>query len=176
MPDVVARRPARLNLTNLQTGEGFYVQFNPTQFKRGVQALYERHEVLGQSFRPLDYLGTSNATVELNLFFRAENAQERDGGQDVLNFIEALMYPPEAADSIGERRPPRVLVVWPGSLSFSAVLTDLDVTHEMFDLEGRTIQWRARTKWEEARRSRLTQEAIRDRGPMRGPEQAGGEG
>lgn len=175
MPRVVAKRPLRLNISNLQTGEGFYVQFNPTQLKRSVQSAWQSHEVLGQSYRPLDYLGTDNAKVDFSVYLRAENAAQQAGLEEVAAFLESLQYPPDTGDSIVGRRPPRCLIVWPGSLVFTAVMRGFDMTHEMFDAQGRTIQATIKLNWEEARRSRLTQEDVRERGPFRSPEQAGGD-
>lgn len=175
MPSVIQDRPQRLNITNLQTGEGFFVQFNPTQFKRAVQSAWQRHEVLGQSFRPMDYLGTANAVIDFSVYLRAENATQQAGLEELAAFLESLQYPPGEADSILGRRPPRCLIVWPNTFVFSAVMTGFDMTHEMFDLQGRTIQATIKLTWEEARRSRLTQEDVRERGPFRAPEQTGGE-
>ena len=107
MPIVVQQRPERLNIRNLQTDEGFYMQFNPTKFQHEVTSSWARLEVLGQSFRPLDYLGTNNATVGFSLFFRAENRQEQEGLEEVLAFLESLQYPPDDVDSIGGRTPLR---------------------------------------------------------------------
>ena len=175
MPLVVQRRPERLNITNLQTGEGFLMQFNPTQFRRAVSSAWQRHEVLGQSYRPLDYLGTNNTTVDLSVYFRAENRTEQQGLETVMAFLESLQYPPETADSLGGRRPPRVLVAWPRTFAFAAILTSYEAVHEMFDLAGRTIQATVKLTFEEARRSRLTQENVRQNGPFRAPQQTGGE-
>jgi len=165
--DIANSRPERLNIANLQTGDGYYMQFNPTELKRQTAINYQRHEVIGQSYRPLDYTGTNNQTLSFSVYFRAENRQQQQGMEEVMRFLESLGYPPEDADALVEARPPRCLIVWPNTLSITAVLTNYDETREMFDLQGRTIQATVRLTWEEVSIERLTQERIREQGAQR---------
>lgn len=161
------KRPPRMFFVNLHTTEAVDVQFNPTMFDRETSVSWQHHQVIGQSYRPVDYLGTENAKLSLELYFRAETAVEYEAATDAVNFIESLQYPPEDADSIGGRRPPRVLVVWPGSMTFTCVFTSVHIKHNLFDSKGRTRQWSVKIEVEEARKSRLSQEAVRRSGPIR---------
>ena len=63
--------------------------------------------------------------------------------------------------------------MWPGSMAFSAVMTSFSASRELFDVSGKTIQATVKLEWEEARKSRLTQEAVRERGLFRTPEGGG---
>lgn len=167
--------PRRLYFVNLQTGEEVSARFNPTAFTRTIQVLWKEHEVLGQSHRPMDYLGTGNMSVPLELYFRAESLSEQQDLENRIAFLESLCYAPEQADSIAGRRPPRVLVVWPNTMSFTAVITSFACAHQMFDNTGRTIQWTVSIILSEARRNRLTQQQVRTRGSFRANNNTGGE-
>lgn len=173
MPESAARSPDKLHITNLQTGEGFFMQFNPTDFQREISVAWHEHQILGQSYRPLDYLATENAKISFDLFFRAETAKQQSDCEIYTKFLESLCYPPGEADGLAKRRPPRILVVWPNTMALTAVVASLGFVHEMFDLSGRTIQWRVKVSLVEARRSRLTQEFVRDNGAFRATDQEG---
>lgn len=173
MTTIIQARPARLGITNLQTGEEVLAQFNPTQLNRTLESSWQRHEVLGQSFQPLDYLNTRNGKLRFSLYFRAENRSQLREMTSAISFLESLQYPPSVGGSIRGRQPPRCLIVWPNSISVTAVMTSFDLTHEMFDLEGNTIQATATLEWEAARRGRITQEQVRSNGAMQPPEQTG---
>jgi hypothetical protein len=174
MPAVLSQRPELMFLSNLQTGEDLIMQFNPTEFQRKIRSLWSRKNVLGESIRPLDYLGTANQTLQMQLYYRAEDAQQYAEGEDAMRYLESLLYPPAEADSIGGARPPRVLFVWPNSVSLTVVIEEIAFTHQMFDLQGRTIQFTANLKMEVASLRRITQEEIRERGARREPQQTGG--
>jgi hypothetical protein len=170
MTSLYARGP-RLSIRNLYTLEGFFMQFNPTTLTRNITVNYQRYQVLGAGNQPLDYLYTGNMETPIELFFYAEDATTREAAEEVMRFLEALAFPPEAADSIGERRPPRCLVVWPNTLEFTSVVRRLQITHRLFDQAGRTTLWRATIGFEEAPVQYLTQEEVRLRGPLRSADQ-----
>lgn len=159
--------PPRMHLMNLLTLEGFYMQFNPTQIERSVSAEWQAMDVLGLSHQPLQYAKTTNQTVQLELYFRADSIAQREGGDEVMKFLESLMYAPAGATSIGQAAPPRVLVVWPQTLSLTCVVRSVRFRHQRFNVRGQTVEWTASTAFEEIRDVRLTSQQVRNFGSQR---------
>ena len=143
------------------------MQFNPENFEREVAVNWQTVNVLGRSNQGLDYTGTNNNRFSLELFFLVETPQDAAAAAEVIPWLESLAYPPETSDSLIGRRPPRLLVVWPNTFAFTAVLRKIKTRHERFNREGTTIQWRVNCDFEEVSAQRLTQELVRDRGPLR---------
>lgn len=180
MLSFVAQKPPKLNLTDLNSGETLFVQFNPTQVRRAIKVAYARKAVLGQSHRPLQYTGTDNQTFPLDLFFDALDTSRRsanpfgDGdqstafglGREARLFLESLAYPESEDDTI-LTEPPDVLIVWPKNFSLVCKLRGLEFQDTRFNVEGAPIQFTARTQWEESRISRLSSGLVRRIGSQR---------
>lgn len=69
---MVAFLPSRrVSLVNLETGEGWFAMYNPTQFEEQVDVSWARHTVPGLSHQPLQYVNTNNYKFTLDLFYRS---------------------------------------------------------------------------------------------------------
>lgn len=178
----IDRDPARVSLTNLNTGEQLTVQFNPAQLSRRGQVNYARKRPIGQSHEPLHYVNTGNQSFILDLFYdhvgvvslegkgsystgSARRQEQFERNQDARKFIESLAYPEEDGTIFAE--PPDVLIVWPKNLSMVCKLISFSFVDERFNTDGAPIQFTAVTQWEESRVSRLTSRTVRDLGGLR---------
>lgn len=174
-----ARQPARLSITNLDTGEGFFGQFNPTQWEEQVNVNWNRQSVPGLSHQPMQYGFTENFKFTLDLFLRGVTPGElnqdpiRDktvkglaGTLDFRRFLMSLVYP-RTSSTIAGAGPPRVLIVWPNVLTMTCVATSYSVQHTRFNMQGTTVEYVATMAFEELRESRLTSEQVRILGAER---------
>lgn len=171
-------RPPRVSFTNLRTGETYEMPFTPETFTERVAVNYNRQAIVGMSHETLQYSHTSNHTFPgLDFFFRATTPEEVDLIHEGRLFLFSLGYASAGADSIREGAPPRILFFWPQVVSMTCVLTNIEISHEKFNVEGRTTVFRARMDVEEARDVRLSFEEARARGTQRSPvapEETGG--
>lgn len=165
--------PVRMTLTDLQSAESVEVMYNPTELKRILSTNYARKAVLGNSHQPHEFLNTNNQNLTFTLWHRAENPEELNKLQDAMRFIESLHYAPEAPDSITQNAPPRVLMVWPRTLSLTVRVLQTEITHMLFNRFGDTTQFTARITADEALLKRLTKEDVRLLGALRTPQNEG---
>lgn len=172
--EVASTIPPRLRLFNLRTNEGFVMQFNPTQFTERLAINYGRPQVLGQSHQELQYLNTSNLTVPMQLFFLSRDIRTHAGGQEVKRFLYSLCYPVRGAGSVIGGAPPRVLVVWPNTLSLTCKITSLEINNQRFNRASEVVQFTANCNFEEMRDIRWTSEDARQLGVRRTGESPGG--
>lgn len=174
MPD--SNTPARMTVTDLQSDETVEVQFNPTELERAIAVNYARKEVLGNSHQEHEFLNVGNQTLRIELFYLAESPAQLDRLKDAERFLESLCYPPEEADAIATFAPPRVLMVWPRTLSITARLTSLRIRYQRWNRFGDPVQFTATCTFEESRIRRLTKQDVRLLGALRTPRsQNGGE-
>lgn len=182
MVSAAARKPRRVSLTNLNTGEGWMAMFNPTTFEEQVEVNWNRQHVLGLSHEPLQYGNTGNWNFELDLYMRGNKpttvnpfteATVKDkspkGLSDIMairKFLMSLAYPVSGA-TIGEGGPPRVLVVWPHIMSLVCVVTSLKLANQRFNFEGYPVEYVASVGFEEIRDTRITSGDIRQLGTER---------
>jgi hypothetical protein len=186
MVDAATRKPARVSITNLVTGEGWMAMFNPTQFEEGVGVNYTRQNVPGLSHKPLQYAGTDNYKFELALYYRAQatdlanpfaQSAVRDkkpkGLSDVLEmrkFLQSLCYPVQST-TVGGGGPPRVLVVWPNVITLVCVVVGLKIQNRRFNVEGTPVEYVANVTFEEIRDDRIDMDEVRDLGTERNVEE-----
>lgn len=186
MVEAASRKPQRVSLTNLATGEGWVAMFNPTSFSESVGVNYNRQNVPGLSHQPLQYGSTDNYKFELALFYRGAStdlvnpftqAAVKDkrpkGLSDILEmrkFLQALCYPVQAT-TVGGGGPPRVLVVWPSILTLVCVVTSLKFTNSRFNIEGTPVEYVADVSFEEIRDDRITMDEVRNLGAERNVEE-----
>ena len=179
MVSAAARRPARMSLTNLDTGEGFFCQFNPTQWEEQVGVNWNRQNVPGLSHQPLQYGFTENMKVSLDLFARGEApgevnqsaVKDKDvkglaGILDFRKFLMSLVYPRQSS-TVGGAGPPRILLVWPNVLTLNVIATSYKVQHSRFNIQGTTVEYVATMGFEELRDTRITSEQVRILGAER---------
>lgn len=180
MTDSVFKTAPRVRFVNIRSGEGITAQFNPTEFEEGLEAQYNRQQVLGLSHQVLQFIGTGNHHFTMELFWnRGVTPEVRE--EDLANigiseiselaeakaFFESLMYPTGGATSITSGAPPRVLVVWPGVLSMTCVLMAMNTTNERFNSRGETVEATMSLQFEEIRDVRITSQEVRQFGARR---------
>lgn len=168
-------RPPRVTFASVRTGESIEMPFTPEKFTEQIVVEYARQQVLGLSHQPLQYTGTQNHTIpDLDFFFRATTPAEIESIHDGRRFLMSLCYPPDGADSIRRGGPSRVLFIWPQVVVMTFVITRLNISHEKFNVEGRTTVFRAKIQIEEIRDARLTADEVRERGTIRAATNAAG--
>lgn len=169
----ISERPERMTLTDLQSNETVEVMFNPTDLSRRIAVNYTKKAVLGSSHLPHEYLQTDNQQLRFDLFYNAETPEELEKAEDSAKFLESLCYAPEDPESIAGAAPPRVLLVWPRTLSIIARLTSIEFQHQRWNRFGNTTQYTAACTFEESRIRRLTKQDVRLLGALRTPQSQG---
>lgn len=164
----ISLTPARMSILNLDTAEELAVQFNPKELKRRISANYAMKDVLGNSHQEHEYLSTRTQEIDFDLFYIAETNAMYEQCTEAMQFLESLLYAQTGADTIAKGQPPRVLLVWPYTMSIMAKLDEVEFTHQRFNWLGFTTQFTARCRWTEARVSRLTANTVRALGARRG--------
>ncbi len=162
--------PQRMSIANLVTGESMDVLFNPTELAKSFNVKWNRLEVPGLPHEVLQYKGTSNLKVPLQLIAHAftQRATPAMLIDEFEKFIMSLGYPSENAQSVASGAPPRCLVIWPSVLVFTAVLVDeVKFTHTQFAAQGGSLRYAANVTFEEIRDTRLTSEDVRFFGTLR---------
>lgn len=183
------QEPVKVSLTNLQTDETVYAQFNPETFTPGVEAEYVRKAVLGQSHRPLQYTGTGNLQFSMEFEFNllasggpinrldpatAGYAANQNLASDHLgvlvsiqNFLWSLLYADIDEDDPHSGEPPDVLVIWPKTLSAVCKLISIQDEKKQFSPDGSCIRFCCKCTFEENRKLRLLQSSVRRQGLLR---------
>lgn len=169
----VGESPNRMTITDLQSDETITMQFNPQELQRSISVNYAKKAVLGNSHLEHEYLQTDNQGVRFDLFYLAETIPQLEALENSQRFLESLCYAPEDPESIAQAAPPRVLLVWPRTMSIIARLTRLDINNERWNRFGNVIQYRASCTWEESRITRLTKQDVRLLGALRVPQSQG---
>lgn len=163
------------------------VQFNPTQFEEVVVANYQRMNVVGSSYKPLQYMGSENHALRLDLFFHANiSGRSPSTGErtvdpftkasdytitkihEARNFLMSLVYPTEVQGALVKTAaPPRVFLLWPNMVSMTCVFTRIRFQHEMFRTNGMSRQIRAECDIEEASDVQILSSDVRQYGTLR---------
>lgn len=138
--EVAGRRPARMSIANVATGESVEPQFNPTDFKETVEVNWARQTVRGLSHQRLQFVNTGNAKFTLELTFEA---QDPTTGLEQIRlacrFFQSLCYPRRGTEDVVGGGPPRALFVWPGVISLTCVVTALSFKYGRFNVEGTPV-------------------------------------
>ncbi len=163
--EIVACRPARCSLVNIETAESIDCLFNPMQLSEKVQVNWNRLTVPGLSHQPLQFQSTGNRqlpSVEfyLNRFFAAEQPSDVDI-LEFRGFLRALTVPPKATKGVAATAPPRTLFLWPNVLTIEAVLTGLEFQYKQFGQDGSVLVYTATASFEEVLDLRVTSEERR---------------
>lgn len=158
--DQLTQTPARLTLTDLNSGVTVEAQFNPSQLIERLGANWESMEVPGLSHKPLHFMNTNNEQQVMTLWFRAITRTEMAQLHEARRFLKSLVFPSAGADDLQSGSPPRVLVVWPQMLSMVMILRTVTLTHTLFNQRARSTQFTADLEWEEIRDWRITSEDV----------------
>jgi len=168
-----ADAPTRMTLTDLQTDETVEAMFNPTELQRRVAVNYAKKPVLGNSHQEHEYLQTDNMSLRFDLFFLAETPTELAKLKDSERFLESLCYSDRDPESIAQAAPPRVLVVWPRTLSIVGRVLTIDINYQRWNRFGDVTQFTATLAMEESRVRRLSKQDVRLLGALRTPQSQG---
>jgi hypothetical protein len=170
---VAAVPPVRGLVCNLRTGEAMSFLLNPTELREQVQVNYSRLQVPGLSHEILQFSSTGNVTLPVELylnkyFARAVSAEDDPDILAFKRFLQALTVPAGGASDVASGGPPRALLVWPGLVSLTCVVTSLEFRYEQFGARGEVLVYRAQVNFEEIRDVRMTSEEMRVQGSLRG--------
>jgi hypothetical protein len=146
---------------------------NPTELREQVQVNYSRLQVPGLSHQVLQFSSTGNVSLPVELyldkfFARGVSAEDDPDILDFKRFLQALTVPAGGASDVASGGPPRALLVWPGLVSLTCVVTSLEFRYEQFGVRGEVLVYRAQVTFEEIRDSRTTSEEMRVQGSLRG--------
>jgi hypothetical protein len=106
--------------------------FNPTEFETQVAAAYERKRPIGHPHANLQYSGTDNPVINLEFFLLTQTAENHDFNLKFLNFIHGFLYPFKSANSVRTGSPPRLLFIWPNTLSLTTRVTTINTRFVRF--------------------------------------------
>jgi len=164
--------PPKAMIVNLATNERFRLPFNPTVLEEAVEARFNRVSVPGLSHQRLQYQGTSNKTIPLELFMSqlsVDLRRERVGESPYVattmkNFLESLVYPQGDRES-GQQGTPRILFVWPRMVTIQARVTKITFLHRQFSSNtGATTMLVAKLTLEEDRDMAILMAEVREQG------------
>jgi len=159
--EVAGRRPARMAIVNVATGESVEAQFNPTELEEALEVTWARQTVPGLSHQPLQYVHTGNARFTLELHFEVQDpTTSLEQLHRARRFLQSLCYPRRGAEDVASGGPPRALFVWPGVISLTCVVTGLSFRYSRFNLDGVPVQFTAKVALEEIRDVRLTADEV----------------
>ena len=160
--------PARMSIANVSTGASIDAQFNPTDFEEVLEVNWAHQTVPGLSHQPLQFVHTGNTEFNLELNFEAQDPTTDLGEiQHARRFLQSLCYPRRGAEDVTGGGPPRVLFVWPNTVSLTCVVTALGFRYGRFNLDGTPVQFTARVTLEEIRDVRLLSEDVLRDGTQR---------
>ena len=155
-------KPPTCILVNVAANESILCLFNPTQLVEKVSVNWVRQQVLGMSYQPLQYQGTSNRTLpSVEFYLDKFYAAEALGSPDITNFrnfIRALTVPPQSPTI---EAPPRTLVIWPRVMVIETVLTDVEFRYTTFASDSSALIYTAVCTFEEILDARVTSEDRR---------------
>ncbi len=170
MPDAsVRRKPARMSLIKLSTGDELFAQFNPTEFEEEVAVTFQRQKILGLSHTNMQYSNTENWQSPLKMHWEAfdDSGNKLDNLLAARRFIHSLCYGPRGAQDIVGGAPSRVLFIWPSLLSMLTFVTKIKFKFTQFNLNGAPVRADAEISIEEARVLKLFSEDVADEGTFR---------
>jgi hypothetical protein len=159
--------PPKLLFANLVSGAELEAQFNPTQLQEQIEANWSHQTVPGQSHEPLQFVNTANFKLNIDLFFRAISTTELTAIHRARRQILSWVYPRDIQGDIVGGGAPRILVYWPGMLSITCAVTNVLITHERFNKNGRSVQFTCNLQLEEIRDTRLHFDEVAEDNALR---------
>jgi Contractile injection system tube protein len=115
--------------------------FNPTTLALRRGADWKKTNTVAGKVQKPDYRGGGGDAITLNLLLHAED--NRKGPQVQGNINELLKLADATVDTGGEvpqKRPPTVTLHWGKFVSCTCVATSVDVTVELFDVDGTPLR------------------------------------
>ena len=121
-------------LTNMDTQEEFEFAGNPDDLKISMAANYTEFDVVGSSFKPMQYAGTDNIQLTFTLKIIPETVAEFDNAHELENYIYALMLPAEPGLA-----PPDTLIVWPEYIVMYVKVLSAEVSWTHYNGIGKPV-------------------------------------
>lgn len=139
-----AARPPRMLLVNVATGEEKTALRNPTTWSQSIDIKYAELDSPGLDHQPLQYSGTGNANIPMELYIDkyAESRITLDSDPDIQHYVKFLLAfsaPRRGGANILGGAPPRVLVIWPSDFALECVITKLDFRYQRFVVNNASV-------------------------------------
>ena len=141
--------------------------FNPETIERQIGANYVAHSPIGYSGQIMQFVGNTNQTFDLEVFYHALEAKEYEELTVARNFCESLLYSSSQAATIATNAPPRILVFWPNNLGLQCRVKSARIRDDLYDPDGRILQFTAVLTLFEVVDRRMNKESIKKVGPQR---------
>jgi hypothetical protein len=157
-----------MTLVNVRTNEVLEVQFNPSEFSKAIGANYARQPVPGLSYEPLQFAHTRNIVYEMELFYETANVGYDRAAKilSAIRYLDSMTYPRNTG-GLRTGGPPRALFIWPGFITMSCVITDIEYTFNRFNLVNTPCAFLADVTLESISDVHLTSDVVRVIGDLR---------
>lgn len=170
-----AENPVRGFLVDLNSAAEFEFPMNPEGLEEVISVNWKKQAVIGLSHPILQYAGTGSHSMPAVEFYVDRYQMSREVGKDVTTkeflafkrFLQSLTVPPRGAENVAGGSPPRVLFVWPETVSLVCIVESVSIRMERFAHDGSPVAYRARVAFSEIRDSRITSEDVFDDGSQR---------
>ncbi len=162
---------ARMALVNLATGDRWEALYNPEKLEESLGAAYTRQKVPGFSHSTKQFSNTEDLVEKFQLMWSA-NGKGPTAQAELLTFrrwMMSLVYPRRAASLVEGAGPPRVLFVWPGFMSLTCVITQLNFSYTKMSRNGPPLIMAIDVTAEEIRDTLLLMEDVINVGTERTP-------
>lgn len=140
MPTIPSVQKAKL--TAIESGATQDCWFNPSTLKLNRGASWRFRKTAGQAAPNASYLGGNAESLQLDLLLHAQFGQSGTDVQTAIDWLFALLDPSVTVASApaGTKRPPTVKFSWGQYVSFAAVCESVNVTEELFDVDGSPLR------------------------------------
>lgn len=173
-------KPPRVLLQNLATGEEIEAPLNPNKLPLSISPKWTKAHAHGHTSQAAHYAGTEDIKLDLefvlfwHLIEEAKNAGTAIGDlMEYEKFLLALTFPVADESSVGRASPPKLLLVWPYTLSMVFRVESLKLDHEDFsNVNLQPLAARAQVSMTSVRTGRITSEFVRQNGFWWGQEVA----
>ena len=134
MPTIASVQKAKLTT---ESGGSLDCWFNPSTLRFNRGANWRFRKAAGQAAPNASYLGGTEETL-----LHAQYGQSGSDVQSAIDWLFALLDPSVTVASApaGTKRPPTVKFSWGQYVSFAAVCQSVDVTEELFDVDGSPLR------------------------------------
>ncbi|MBX2797770.1 MAG: LysM peptidoglycan-binding domain-containing protein [Myxococcales bacterium] len=129
--------------TNKDSGDVFYVQYNPKEFKLDDKALWKPSEEVDQNTPQLMFERGDPSTVSMDLIFDSTDSDDNVHEKYVAPLRAFLASSVDANDQQNSelKRPPHCVFTW-GSFTFDCVVEKVSATFLMFRSDGTPMRAR----------------------------------
>lgn len=168
--DTLNRVAPKMSLTNIVDPiDTIFAQFNPEEIREQLRSVWERITIPGLSHQRLNYVSSDNYKTRFTLKYDATGRDQatQEEFEDNRKWIHAHFHPRGGADSILGGEAPRILFIWPGLISLTAIIDGADFRLKRFSSELKLLAWEVAIELSEIRDARLTFEEVRVQGTQR---------